>query len=46
MATTKGRLPRAAAVFRSVSIIALITLGARLAKCDLVLKGNTPLHAF
>lgn len=44
-ATTKGRLPRAAAAFQTVSIIALITLGAELAKCDLVLKGNTPLHA-
>lgn len=28
----------------SVSTRTLITLGAKLAKCDLVLKGHTPLH--
>lgn len=38
---TKGRIPRAVPGSRT----ALITLHAKLAKCDLVLKGNTPLHA-
>lgn len=37
---TKGRIPRAVPGSRT----ALITLHATLAKCDLVLKGNTPLH--
>ena len=44
-AATKGRIPRAGAQSLSVSPTALITLGAKLAKRDLVLKGNTPLHA-
>lgn len=29
---------------RIVPVMALITLCAKLAKCNLVLKGNTPLH--
>ena len=37
----KGRIPGAV----PGSATALITLHAKLPKCDLVLKGNTPLHA-
>lgn len=40
-AATKGRIPRAGAQSLSVSLIALITLGAKLAKCDLVLIKET-----